>query len=131
MTARGRVRGHRMAVRVVTDLPGKPVPCPRPRVGKHGAYFSDGYKAWRETAQVLLRDACVKQNGGRLIEGPVKVVVAFYGAHKSADLDNLIKSVLDASQGTIFVNDRQVVELRAAKHDGDKPHTAIEIVEQH
>jgi Holliday junction resolvase RusA-like endonuclease len=82
-------------------------------------------------AQVLLRDAVVRQNGGRLIEGPVRVTVAFYGADKRADLDNLIKSVLDAAQGSVFVNDKQVVSLSAAKHGAIVPHTAIEIVEQH
>lgn len=113
-------------------IPGKPVPCPRPRVGKHGTYYPDNYKAWHETASVLMRDAAVRQNGGRLYEGPVRVTCRFYGAHKGADLDNLVKSVFDAANGMVFRDDRQVVELGAVKcgvPDGETAHTEVTIEE--
>jgi len=83
-----------------------------------------------KTAKRLLRDACVTQNGGRLIEGDVAVVVTFTGARANADIDNLCKSVLDAAQGMVFVDDKQVVRLDAVKakvYKGDKPGTHVQI----
>lgn len=49
-----------------------------------------------------------------LWEGPVSVVAAFYGTRPNADIDNLLKSVLDAIQGVVIVDDKQVhyVEMR-------------------
>lgn len=74
---------------------------------------------------MLLRDACIKQNGGRLIEGPVKVSMWFHGPSKTADIDNLQKSVLDALQGTVVVNDRLAVETHAWKCAGDERKTVV------
>ena len=103
------------AMRIVMEIPGRPIPCPRPRVSKHGTYYPKAYQEWLSAAKVLLRQACVKQNGGRLMEGDVTVVVAFTGARANADIDNLCKSVLDAAQGMVFEDDRQVVRLEAQK----------------
>jgi Holliday junction resolvase RusA-like endonuclease len=92
-------------------VPGRCVPCPRPRVvrGKR-AYFPKRYTDWLASAQVEALKAC----GRVLWQGPVSVTVAFYGARPNADIDNLLKSVLDAIQGVIIVDDRQVeyVEMR-------------------
>ena len=48
-------------------------------------------------------------------EGPVMVDVRFVGARANADIDNLLKSVLDAIQGVIIVDDKQVVEIKGVK----------------
>jgi Holliday junction resolvase RusA-like endonuclease len=113
---------------IYVSIPGRPVPCPRPRVGVKGTYYPEGYTVWRDAAQRLLRDACVRQNGGRLLTGPLSLEVTFQGAHGSADLDNLVKSVLDAAQGMIFDNDRQVVQIQALKLRGGTVGTVVNIV---
>ena len=92
-------------------VPGRCVPAPRPR-GRKGqkAYYPTRYTDWLDSARVEAYRAC-----GRLLwEGPVSVKVAFYGARANADIDNLLKSVLDAIQGVIIVDDKQVqyVEMR-------------------
>jgi Holliday junction resolvase RusA-like endonuclease len=50
--------------------------------------------------------------------GPVSVTLDFYfsGAAPAGDLDNLIKFVLDALNGSAWVDDAQVVRIIAAKH---------------
>ena len=87
------------AMLVTAEIPGRPTPCPRPRVGKHGTYYPKSYQEWLRGAQTALRQAAITQNGGRLMEGDVSVVVTFSGARANADIDNLCKSVLDAAQG--------------------------------
>ena len=115
---------------ISVEIPGQPIPCPRPRVSKHGTYYPKRYTDWLRDAQVLLRQACVKQNGGRLMEGDVTVEVTFYGARPNADIDNLCKSVLDAAQGQVFKDDRQVVELLAEKANFGKPVTVVSFREK-
>ena len=73
------------------------------------------YEDWLNGARMLIRNATVEQNGGRLIHGPLSVQLTFYGAHGSSDLDNLVKSVLDASNGQVFDDDKQVTHLIASK----------------
>ena len=56
----------------------------------------------------------------RLIKGDVAVKMVFWlkegkGNNDRKDLDNLIKTVLDALSGTIYEDDKQVVEIRAKK----------------
>ena len=75
------------------------------------------YEDWLNGARMLLRNSAVRQNGGRIIRGPLAVEVEFIGAHGSSDIDNLVKSVLDAAQGQVFENDRQVMRLKATKTD--------------
>ena len=121
-----------LAYKLTVTIPGKPVPCPRPRVSKNGTYYPASYMAWQEMAHVLLRDECVKRRGGKMFERRVGVEVRFFGAHGSADLDNLVKSVLDAAQGAVFVNDRQVYRLEAAKFGHvklGKPYTLVQVWE--
>lgn len=64
-----------------------------------------------------------------LYSEPVKLSVWFSGGRANADIDNLLKSVLDAIQGVIIVDDKQVqmVEARKEPTDGEPPSTHIQI----
>lgn len=57
------------------------------------------------------------------------------GMHaKKPDVDNLVKSVLDALNGTLFADDSQIVECHIAKHiaSGDEqPHVKVDIAACH
>lgn len=44
------------------------------------------------------------------------------------DLDNLIKTILDAMNGLVFEDDRQIISLYAEKRYGDNPYTIAKIV---
>ena len=52
----------------------------------------------------------------------------WYARPKVPDLDNLIKFVKDALNGTFWLDDKQVVYLEATKIYGDKEETNIEIL---
>ncbi len=50
--------------------------------------------------------------GRPLVKGPLKMCVHFYG-RKNGDLDNYMKSVLDAMQNALNFDDRMVYEIHA------------------
>ena len=112
--------------RVSFEVPGRCVPCPRPRakVG-HRAYYPKRYTDWKESAQV----EALKAAGRLLWEGPVELSVWFYGARANADIDNLLKSVLDAIQGIIIVDDKQVVTVEARKETRESGDSAVTYIE--
>lgn len=65
------------------------------------------------------------------IAGPVTVRVRVYRPRKARDLDNCIKVVLDALQGTFYANDSQIVAIHAYRFE-DKADPRIEVdVEAH
>lgn len=43
------------------------------------------------------------------------------------DVDNLAKAVLDALNGLLYVDDKQVVELRSRKRYGLEPRTEVRL----
>lgn len=103
----------RNRVRLSVTIPGKPRPCPRPRVTRYGnTYMAEDYVQWKNEAITLIRQANIAQNGNRPIVGAVECTLRFWGYRASSDADNLAKSVLDAAQvAGVFPNDRFVVHL--------------------
>ena len=106
-------------------VPGRCIPTPRPRVSRYGTHYPKRYTDWLDSARVEAYRAC----GRVLWDGPVSVTVAFYGARANADIDNLLKSVLDAIQGVLIVDDKQVqtVEARKEPTEGEPAQTLIEV----
>ena len=80
------------------------------------AYTPKAVKDWTRDAGLRLRAA-----GARLMQGAVTVQVLLHPKATKAgvpfrrriDLDNAIKATLDACQGIVFADDRQVVCLSA------------------
>lgn len=97
-------------------VPGRPVPQSRPRLGrswrgKSQVHELDRVKAWK--AAVAWH---VKAAGVQVVSGPVEVGLCFVlEPGQRADLDNTIKSVLDALIGVAYHDDDQVVALGATK----------------
>lgn len=86
--------------------------------GNFGMFKTAEYKAWKKSAGVEVMAA--RKNGLKFSE-PVTVIVIARRHNKLADVDNLIKPILDAVQfGQLIENDNQVecVTARWAKeHD--------------
>jgi len=57
---------------------------------------------------------------------PVAVTIRWHRGRKSGDLDNRIKPLLDALKGFAFVDDKQVVEIHASRHE-DKRNPRVEV----
>lgn len=112
------------AVRFV--IPGRPVPAARPMVTKKGVFYPKRYQDWLKAAKVYARQAWL---GKEPLTGPVVVDIELYGSRRNADLDNLVKGVLDALQGTVVSDDKQVEALQVwrAKTKG-YPRTNVTVV---
>ena len=92
-------------------VPGKPVPKGRPRFGKGRAYTP------RETmlAERAIAMSFRATSRAKPLTGKVGLEVEFwYGDGRHGDLDNLVKTVSDALNGVAWVDDRQIVQLRAS-----------------
>tara|TARA_X000001388_G_scaffold77619_1_gene79594 strand:- start:12031 stop:12426 length:396 start_codon:yes stop_codon:yes gene_type:complete len=98
-----------------------PVAASRPRIGKHGAYYTGSYKEFRKLAVPEVW----RQIGEDFIplEGPLIVSIRCCVTrpkntklkYPRGDVDNFIKSCLDAGNGRIWCDDTQVIEIRATK----------------
>lgn len=103
---------------------GEPIPLARARVGRRGGYNPARTEAALEALAWSLRAALP----GPPVKGPVSLAAIFHweSSHE-ADVDNLLKLVMDAAQrAQVYVNDRQVVTVAALKAPAHgRPRTVI------
>jgi Holliday junction resolvase RusA-like endonuclease len=89
-------------------VPGEPVPNARARRGAHGFYTPKRTSEYRERVQAAWLLAGRPSLGSQAFA----VSAQFYRfSRRAADLDNLVKGVLDALNGLAFVDDAQLVCL--------------------
>ena len=139
-----RAIGARMAYRFT--IPAEVVHHPRPRVAKTGAFMPEKYRRWKSFAVMVLRGY---PNDGWPIAPPVEVDIDFYFRRPKSrirayskdlvlprsaargDLDNAVKSVLDALQDAgIMANDSAVWAIRARQwysRECDDPEIVIDV----
>lgn len=89
--------------------------------GNFGMFKTAEYKAWKKSAGVEVMAS--RKQGLKFVE-PVEVIIIARRHNPRADVDNLIKPILDAVQfGQLIENDNQVqcVTARWAL-DHDLPH---------
>ncbi len=117
-------------------IPGEPCAQGRPRFARRGkfmvAYDPAKSRNWKATAQCHMRDAMA---GAAPLQGPVTCMVAARftcpaSDHrkrdpmprrwhaKRPDVENVVKAVLDAATGVLWLDDNQVSHLVAAKTIG-------------
>lgn len=104
---------------------GKPQPQERPFVTRFGTF--DRKKSKRSKAELaLVAKLAAERQKWEFEHGPVTVQLRFINPHKRADIDNLIKLVLDALSGVLWEDDKLVTKIFAQKESGaDKPQTII------
>lgn len=59
--------------------------------------------------------------------GEICLSLDFYRPAKRGDLDNSLKVLIDSLRGQAYMDDKQIVELHAMRHD-DKDDPRVEIV---
>lgn len=92
---------------------------------KHIAPRAHRYLAWKDDFGYFLRQSMVA-NGWDMIPGafPLSVTIEIYAPPPrkvNSDLDNVIKAVLDASQGIVFEKDMSVDKIDAWRSWGVHP----------
>ena len=110
------------------SIPGKPNPKGRPRRGRYGGvYTPKDTRQWETMAKTMIRLQWRKSP----LDGPLYVsITACYAIPQSwskkkrstppertakPDLDNIIKSALDAMNGVVYKDDSQVCKIVAEK----------------
>ncbi len=73
-------------------------------------YRSPKYVEWLKIVKARLKD----QYGGPILEGSLCMKVEFY-IHRKKDLDNLLKSLYDAMNEIIYLDDSQIFKITAKK----------------
>tara|TARA_B100001094_G_C17871789_1_gene642475 strand:+ start:359 stop:736 length:378 start_codon:yes stop_codon:yes gene_type:complete len=102
-------------------FPISPVAASRPRVSRHGAYFTGPYKKFRQEMTDLV--PLILGQSFIPLEGPLQVDVEFFIKRPQrtklhapkADIDNYVKSVLDCMNKKLWVDDTQIIKLYAIK----------------
>lgn len=116
---------------------GKPIGKARPRFGrtKSGQVVTFTPQKTRDYERGIRALAQVAMVGKTVLEGPVKVTIKAYFAHKTKtgwhvyrpDLDNIIKAVLDGLNGTVFDDDALVCQLVATKEYGEEERVEVQV----
>lgn len=121
----------------------KPMPSPRPRFRNAGkfvqTYMPTSYTKHKEYIQrqmpKLLIDKSIKLT--ILFEMPMlkswsnpqkqRMIKAYHS--KKPDIDNLLKTVLDAANGHLWIDDGQIVEIHSAKRYAETTKIKIKLEE--
>lgn len=106
-------------------IPGRPVPCPRPRVVRNRAYYPKAYDAWRKAASWQAKSQLL--NGGYPIKGRVSIEIMVSGVRKNADLDNVQKAGWDMLTGIVYEDDRQIDDARIFRVTDGEPRMEIRV----
>lgn len=113
------------------EIPCAPIGKGRPRVTHTGhAYTPERTRIYEDVIRVYAKQAMIAARAELMAE-PICVELIFYlpDHRNEPDLDNLVKTVLDACNGIVYTDDRQVVRLRAEKlFDKAHPRTGIVIM---
>ena len=93
-------------------IPGEPVPKGRPRLGANGNVRTPESTVDGEN---WVRSCLIQATVGMTInpKGEFEVLVFYFCRSKVTDLDNLIKLDLDALNGYVWMDDRQVTHIDA------------------
>lgn len=91
------------------------------RVFRNRIILSARARVYKLEAQVLAQRIRVAP-----LVGNVAVSLWFYRKQRRGDLDNFIKATFDSLNGVAFLDDSQVTEIHAWRHD-DKANPRVEI----
>ena len=130
---------------VTFTVDGRPVPKGRPRVTRHGTYTPRSTqeferrvrKAWEESGASRFPDGAalsltVFAHFPIPKSAPKKRRVQLNGAPHTAargDIDNIVKSVMDALNGCAYADDSCISRITASKSYLESPSTTVIITE--
>lgn len=133
---------------ITFNIPGSPVGKGRPRFARRGAFvqaYTPGKTVGYENLVKLYANEAM--GGKPLLEGPVMVDMAIFCEPPASwskkrrlaalaellfpqvkpDLDNCLKLVLDALNGIVYTDDRQVCDAVIRKRYAEKPRVVVSV----
>lgn len=132
---------------IFITIPGKPIAQARPRFARRGKFVTTYNPQETEAGRFAMALYAALPSGFVQFTGPVELWLAFFCPIPSSaskrdrmamaaeelqhvkkpDLDNLAKFVKDCAKGVLWVDDSQVVNLRARKAYSLAPRTEITV----
>ena len=115
---------------LIFEIPLDPVPLARPKFSHGRAYLPPRSRSYRAAVQDVVNQL-MKSRNLEPFTGELICRLKFFRKFKPTtrnfgDIDNHVKAILDALQGLLFVDDRQIVSIAAQKlKDTDRPRTQI------
>ena len=133
-------------------VPTVPISQPRPRAtirGGHAAVYGASSKHPIHTFKATVRLVATNAYGGAPLAGPVALEAVFVFPRpknmfwktrdmprvyheKTPDLDNVLKSLMDAMTGIVLADDKNVVRITASKWVAaadEQPHVEVKLWE--
>lgn len=127
----------------------EPVQQQRPRFARRGRFVRTYDPAKTANFKKALHQLAIEQFSEEPLTGAIKVEIKFFRAiqksiskkehekrvkneHRPSvkpDLDNYIKSCLDALTGVFWVDDNEIVDLITGKYYSEHPHIEIKITQ--
>ena len=122
-------------------IPGVPVPQGRPKFARRGnfvtTYDPDKSRKWKahvkehaegQVTELFASEIPLHISAMFYMPGPKSVSVAKRPFHTvKPDVDNLVKGLTDALTGICWVDDAQIVEIRACKEYSENPQTVLTV----
>ena len=101
----------------------EPIPCPRPRLSHWGVHYPAVYSRWKKRAAREVRSAVAGTPGHHLLAIPLRVWLLFVVKKPKntklrgpkPDIDNYMKSILDACTGIVWTDDSLIQSVTASK----------------
>ena len=108
-----------MPVRVGDGMSKQTLVLPAPPTANHRLFVRDGRMIKSKSARAYQKmvQLAARTNGCVCLTGPVAVELHWHRKYKRGDLDNRFKNALDALKGVCWIDDSQIVELHAYRHD--------------
>lgn len=107
---------------------GDPLIQERPRKGRGGHFYDPTAAKKRALGLAMMAERILQKKA--IIVFPIIIKVVFYCKGKRGDLDNMIKALLDAGNGVLWKDDKQVFEINAQViRDCETPRTELSIKE--
>lgn len=112
-------------------IPGPPIPKGRPRHNTitGSTYTPERTKQAEQVTGVEFRRQVVGY--GKPRSGEFRISCVFHVKRDDADIDNLLKMVMDGLQGVAYINDKQVKSIGYLRIvlDRSEPHTEVLVEE--
>jgi len=102
-------------------FPVSPVAASRPRVGRHGSYYTGAYKRFREEGSKVVSEML---KGFTPFDDVLMVDIKCYCKRPKttklpfpkSDVDNLAKAVMDLMNKKLWIDDSQIIGLYVSKN---------------
>lgn len=133
------------------DVPGEPCAQGRPRFAVRGghaaAYDPEKSKNYKALVRLAAEQAMQEAHWLYCVELPLQITVKVYlevpaskskkfkdGAlkgielpTKKPDVDNVLKTIMDALSGVVYKDDKQIVSAIVTKEYSERPHLTVEL----